>query len=299
MKAIITGLPYFSKYIQEKLKNHFENDHFVRLNTYYCFWEKLLYLVLLPFVDVVYSINGATHGSKVVDLAIRLKKRIVFHWVGSDVMLAKEAFTKNQIDPDYIREVKHITDTPWLVDELASIGITAQFIPLKACKVDLGSGSEMPDKFSILTYIPQNKEQFYGIDYIIHLAEKFPETEIRIAGMASYSKPLPGNITLLGWIENMSEEIQRNAICIRIPEHDGLSFFVLESLANQRYVIYNQKFDPCIYAYDDQSLQEKVGELILRFERSELPGNLEGSAYVLKNFNEAEIVQKIYNVLQG
>ena len=117
--------------------------------------------------------------------------------------------------------------------------------------------------------------------------------------MSSYSRPLPGNITFLGWIENMAEEIQRNSICIRMPEHDGLSFFVVESLANQRYVIYNQKFDPCIYAFNDQLLQNNVFELKVKFERNELKVNREGRAYVLKNFNESDIMQKIHNVLTG
>jgi len=281
------------------LKNHFHDDQFFLLNTYYSFWDKILYLILLPFADVIYSINGVTHGSKVIDLAIRFKKRIVFHWAGSDVLYAREAFEKNIVIGDYLHKSKHLACSPWFVDELASLGIHAQYIPLNTCSVNPDSKSTMPDNFSILTYIPQGNENFYGIDYIIHLAEKFPDTEIRIAGMSSYSRLLPANITLLGWITNMAEEIRNSTICIRMPEHDGLSFFVIQSLANQRYVIYNQKFDPCIYAFDDQSLQDKVSELKTKFERNELKGNVDGMNYVIKNFDERDIVQKIYHVLKG
>jgi len=299
LRVIVTGLPYFSKHIHSKLKKHCRGDQFFLLNTYYSYWDRFLYLVLLPFTDVVYSINGVTHGSKVIDLAIRFKKRIVFHWAGSDVMYARKAFENKIAVREYIEKSTHLACSPWFVDELATMNIPARFIPLNTAIPGQGREFPMPDIFSILTYIPQNEEKFYGLEHIIQLARRFPEIPIRIAGMATYPRLLPDNITLLGWIRNMPEEICRNTVCVRMPEHDGLSFFVIESLVNQRYVIYNQRFDPCIYASDDQSLQEKVFELKLKSERHELVSNLEGMEYVLKNFNETDIVQNIYRVLKG
>jgi hypothetical protein len=299
VKTIITGLPYFSAYIHRKLKAHFPDDRFVRLNTYYRFWDRIRFLLHIRSAHVVYSINGATHGSKVIDEAIRRDRRIIFHWVGSDVISARQDSEKKVINPGYLNKPTHLADAPWLMDELAVLGIKAQFLPLITFADIEETPSDMPEQFSVLTYIPQHKEEFYGIGHIIQLAEKFPHLSVRIAGLSSYNNPLPDNIRLLGWVKNMEEEIRRNSVCVRMPVHDGLSFFVIEALANQRYVIYNQPFEPCIFAATSHSLIEAVAALHLKHEQGILLPNSTGRDYIRNHFNETKVLNTMGQLLHG
>lgn len=298
MKTIITGLPYFTGILQFKIQQYNKKDKFIRLNTYYKLYDRLRYLFLLPFTDVVYSVNGTVKGSRVVDLALLFGKRIIFHWVGSDVLAAREDIHNDTFKQSYISRVTHLSDAPWLTEELATFGITSKWIPLPL-NFRKTENVPMPAKFSILSYIPKGKEKFYGFDSLIWLAEKLPDVEIKIAGMSVYDEKIPNNIRLLGWVNNMEEEIRKSSVSLRIPEHDGLSFFVIESLMNQRYVIYNKRFDPCIYADDDHSLLQQILELKGRHENDELRENKAGREYILTHFKEADIIVKILDVIQG
>lgn len=297
MKVLILGLPYFSDYIKNKLQEKHPKHTFTNLDTYYSIKDKLRYLFELPFSKVIYTISGATHGSRSINLAILLKKKIVFHWVGPDLLLAKTAFKNNKINQKYIDKVSHITDTPWFVSELQKIGINAKFVPLNAYNLDTNTKLRKPKNFSILTYIRQGNEQFYGIESVLTLAEKFPDIQFNIAGMDIYTKPLPKNIKLLGWVEKMKEEIMENWICLRLPEHDGLSFFVLESLALKRHVIYNQEFNPATYVKDIEEAEEKIRELYTKFKDNTLELNEKGNEYVQANFNEENVIKTIFNAL--
>jgi hypothetical protein len=299
MKVLIIGLPYFSAYIQKKLQAHFPAHQFVNLNTYYHYRDKIRFAYHLPSTDVVYSINGATHGSRSIDWALKLHKKIVFHWVGSDLMNAKVDFQKGIINADYIQKVTHLTDTPWFVQELADIDIKASFAPLNAVAFNFEVNPELPDTFSVLTYIKQGSEFFYGIDTIISLAMQFPQIVFNIAGMDHFEQELPSNIKLLGWVDDMRAHIKKNWLSLRMPIHDGLSFFVIESLAEKRYVIYNQLFQPSLMAKDADSAAIIIQDLWNQFKANTLGPNLKGSSYIQKHFNEKQVLSTIFNALSS
>ena len=298
MKVLIVGLPYFGTYIQDKLSTNYPEHKFVYLNTYYNKKDQLSYLIHILNADVVYSINGVTRDSKTIDVALKMKKKIIYHWVGSDLINAKNDFKNGLINTNYINDAVHLADSPWFVDELKQIGISAVYCPLNAYKVG-ASDNEMnfPDKFTVLNYIKEGSEEFYGFNDFISLAKHFPEINFHIAGMSNANTILPENVKLLAWVDDMKVEIQNSVACLRMPKHDGLSFFVLESLGEQRYVIYNQPFEPCIMANSLDTAKQSIQMLYERFCKGELELNTKGSEYVEQHFNEKEVVSNLFRIL--
>lgn len=288
MKIIVTGLPYFGRKISALLNEADAGNNYIFLNTYYSNYDRLRFLLHILFAKTVYSINGATGKSFVLSLAIKFKKRVVFHWVGSDLFLAKDAIKNNTADKRFIDYPVHLTDSPWYVSDLNEIGINAKYLPLLSVdKVpDIVS---FPSEFNVLAYIPQDDQEFYGISTIIELAKIFPEINFNIAGSGEYSGELPKNIKLLGWIKDMKPVFENTVVSIRFPKHDGLSFFVLESLLYSRYVIYNYELDNCILVKNIDDIKFRLSELIEKFKKGNLELNTKGRDFVIRKFSNENI----------
>lgn len=54
------------------------------------FCLKVLMIKLLLQCDIVYFVGGANRESKMLRLAKVLRKKIIMHWIGTDVLLASE-----------------------------------------------------------------------------------------------------------------------------------------------------------------------------------------------------------------
>lgn len=293
MKVVLAGFKYFSDYLSKELMEFSSKDKFISLDTYGKSIDKLKYLYHIRNADVLYYINGTVDSSKVIDLAIRLKKKVIFHWVGSDVEKAKIAHSKNLMNLKYLTYPKHLTDTPWFVDDLNRIGINAVFAPLKAIQIQ--SIKEFPSEFSVLTYIQKGNEDFYGMKSIVKAAKELPNIQFNILALDKYNEKIPENIKLLGWQKDVKQFINNNVVSIRIPKTDGLSFFVLESLSLQRHVIYSKKFESCLNVNNDIQLIETLQNLKQQFDMKKLELNIAGSQFVVKNFDRQVVLSTIYN----
>jgi len=298
MKILLTGLPYFTKDLYDKLSRYDKKNRYIILDTYYSFTDKIRFLKHFNNADLIYSINGATSGSRVFDMAIRYKKKLIMHWAGSDVMLAKEAVAKNDYNPEYLEYATHLCVAPWFVDELKEIGVNATLRPI--CSFEVNSKSiPLPDVFSVFSYIPEGKEEFYGIDNLIFLAKTYPDVKFRISGISRYKDNMPDNIELLGWIDNMEEQYRRSVLCVRLTKHDAVSFFVLEALNNQRYVAFTYNIDPVFHVGDVNDLVSVTGKLIDRFNSGELTENHAGQEYINREYNHEKILSGITEIINN
>lgn len=283
-RILMIGLPYFTSNVKLNLSEYDKSNKYIALNTYYRIIDKIKYLFFLPFCHTVYSINGTIDHSFAISLALMLKRKVIFHWVGSDVKTAQKAFKENNYNKNFIEKVTHITDTPWYVEELKSIGIKARFQPLIVLK-KTNEKKPLPTFFSVLIYIPQNNQEFYGIRRLKKIAENLPDIKFKVIGTEKPIISMPENVHFHGWVKNTFEYIQNSCICLRFPQHDGLSFFVIESLFYQRYVIYNQKLDYTIYALNDNEIIEQIVRLKEHFDKGILEANTKASEWVEKNFS--------------
>lgn len=295
--VIITGLAHFGRKISAQLNHYDPSTRYLFLDTYYNNIDRLKYLCLIWFADTVYSINGAVTGSLVIQLAIFLRKRVVMHWVGSDLIQAEQRVAENKFKRSFVDHPLHLTDTPWYVPRLKTIGIRAQYTPmltLEATEIP----RPFPEAFAVLAYVPTGKEQFYGLPHILEAAVLQPEVPFLIAGLDPSGHPLPPNVKALGWIHNMKPLFDQSVVSVRIPEHDGLSFFVLETLAHGRYAIYNQPFEHALTARNGTEVAQAVGSFKTQFDNGLLPINQQGYQHVKSNFAENEVLLMLKNHLQ-
>lgn len=291
MKVIVVGLPLFSKRLAIALKKFDPENEYISLDTYYNRWDKLKAYFKIPHTDIVVSINGTIQTSRVFDRAFEKGVPVIMNWVGTDVLKSIEAFKSGNYRKDYISKAIHFCEVSWIKDELKQIGVEAEIVNFAAFDKKYDATISPNKQFTALTYIPEKRSQFYGMLSILKIAEKVPEIQFVIAGTtANDFQPLPANVTALGWVSNMNEVFDDAHVCIRFPEHDGLSTFILEGLARGKQVIYKYPFDYCQVAKDEQELFERLKELESQFKRGTWKINDGGINFIQTHFNENVII---------
>ncbi|HAQ65115.1 MAG TPA: hypothetical protein DCR43_04580 [Bacteroidales bacterium] len=295
---LITGLPFFGSKIAKQLQEIDPTSKYIYLNTYYSVKDRLRYLLLVWFCDCLYSINGTLSGSKVISLALLLQKRVIFHWAGSDVTQAVEDTGNNRVNRKFIEKPVHLAVAPWFIEELAAIDIKATFHPL----MNVGQNIPLipfPDKFGVLIYIPGSNPEYYGFSRLIAIARQLPECLFYVAGMDGNGKEAPSNIVFLGWVQDMTTAFAKASITIRIPWHDGLAFFVLESLLYGRYVLYSQPFHLTRLVKDNNDIIKGIRQYMDLYQKGELQRNFEGMEYVKNHFSREKVLKPLVDLLKG
>lgn len=298
MRVIIVGLPLFAERLRDELSAFDESATYIHLNTYYRKWDKLKAWFLIPGADIVYSINGTLSSSGVFDRALKLGKKVVMHWVGTDVLSAKKAVKENTALDFYRKKAIHFCEVDWIQDELLEIGVKAEKVNIavfeKEYELRNPSGS-----FCVLTYIPPNRSDFYGLNELRQLAFSFPKINFIIAGTSpGIFENLPENVELLGWVKDMNPVFDRAHVCLRYPEHDGLSFFVLEALARGKQVMYRYSFPHCHSADSIEELRKILASLVKRFDEGDSLINSEGAQLVINEYNRKKVLSTLSNRLK-
>lgn len=295
-RILIVGLPLFAKRVQSLLQKNDQQNSYVALNTYYNLIHKILVPYYLIRADVVYSINGIIGGSKLLDWAFKLNKKVVMHWVGSDVTTAIKVFKNGEFDQAYI-EAEHLTDASWLKEELKSIGINAKVQYISGYSID-STPKVLPKKITILSYIPKSRADFYGKNQFFELAKSLPDLKFCIVGSERKDyEDAPKNIEFKGWVSQMAKEIDQATATIRFVEHDGMSQFVLESLARGRYVLYNYDLDGASLTKNVEDMISEINELKKLSDSNKLTINRKGISMIETNFNPSQVLKELKGIL--
>jgi hypothetical protein len=182
---------------------------------------------------LIYQHGGGPFVPPRIMTACRLLGRpIVKHWLGSDVMRARDPLVQAQ---NATGQIVHWANAPWLTAELGQAGIAAQTVS------NLGTDGTIlplpPGPLTVLTFLPSF--EFYGGHDVLALARALPD--IRFLVVASNGKDLPHepNVEYLGYRDDMRAVYERSHLLLRMPEHDGKSRMVCEALAYGRHVIWN------------------------------------------------------------
>lgn len=295
-KILIIGLPLFAKRLADEMIKYDKQNSYKSLNTYYNLWDKIKAPFVLLFSDVLYSINGTLDKSKLISLAFWLNKRVVMHWVGSDVTNAIKHYRSGDFNKIFYNMSEHLTVAPWLSEELKEIGLYAEVMSISAYQKDFRFKS-FPERFTVLSYIPENRANFYGKKQILKLANELPEVKFIVVGSLK-DNDLPSNIDLKGWVNNINEVIESAVVVIRYMEHDGLSQLVLESLALGRYVLYSRDQKGAIYVRSYNELYDQLLILKSAFDSGKLSHNIEGSNEIRKNYNKELIFSGLKRFLE-
>lgn len=214
---------------------------------------KLGELIKLISADCVYIVSGCdVQSTRAYRLALKLRKKVIVHWIGTDVLRIREDYYRN---PRKINgECENLADAEWLADELKEVGIEAEVIPIVSENISF-SCPPMPKEHAVLTYIPSHRADFYGMDLVRRLAAALPEIRFYIVANdgENDADKLP-NIVYKGFVdsEKMRELMTESTVLFRYPEHDGLSRMVFEALAAGRRVVYKYHYPYAITPASDK-----------------------------------------------
>jgi hypothetical protein len=239
----------------------------------------------------VYYISGELR-SKLASLAALLRKPVVMHWVGTDVLNALAAYAEGHLNWRMARSCVHWTEVPWIAQELASIGIQAQVVPLTSAAFPTRF-PPLPPEFRILTYFGV-RTQFYGFEHLRRLAEDFPDVPVHVVGDCGLrQQDVPVNMKLLGRVNNMYEQYAQCSVYVRMTQHDGLSFMVLESLAHGRHAIWTYPFEGVLFAKDYGSLRQHVERLLSLHRQGQLALNAAGAEFVRRTYDPEKVAANL------
>jgi hypothetical protein len=238
--------------------------------------------------DVVYHLGGQIERfSRPHLLAMAARRPCVMHWTGSDVLYARDVVARGAVTEQLRRGCVHWAGAPWLVDELAAIGVDAMWMPHST--VDAPPAvPPLPAEFTVLTYLRPGREAFYGAGIVRRVATALPAARVLVAGVDELTEA-PPNLSCLGWVTDMPALYARSHVLLRMPAHDGLAFMVQEALAYGRYAVWNHPFPSAIEALTAEEAVAAVADLAERHTAGRLPPNLLGAAQVRKESNPARI----------
>ena len=118
-----------------------------------------------------------------------LRKKIIVHFVGSDILRLNRLNFFDRLNWIGALKVAHrvFVCAPWHVQELQKILSVESFILFFNAYEKLKETLDFPDEFTVLTYLPEGKPEFYGESLIRDLIVKYPKTKFIILGNDKYN----------------------------------------------------------------------------------------------------------------
>lgn len=299
MKVIIVGLPLFAKRLAADLNEFDSTNHYVAYDTYYSKWDQMKFLMALPFAKVVISMNGVSEKSGSLSWVLRLKKKLVFQWMGTDALIAMENFKKGTIYRDYMDYALNCVDSPWLMEEVSSIGLIPCMKHVKYLRKELVPCSQYRE-MRVLTYIAQDRQEFYGLDWVIRLAKANPTISFDVFGMSHSVKSIPVNIHLLGWQaeDEVLSAIKQAPIFLRLTDHDGFSVSVIEALSLGAEVLMRLP-SPWTHLVDESNVEEVFNAVCKKVIVNDFKPNFKTRELAMIEFNKYEVLSGYVKMLKA
>jgi hypothetical protein len=293
-RALVVGFDYYGKFLAKLVNEHAPHWQLQfhsagRIQT-------ALSLIDACRVNAVISFGGPGPNAALAEIARRRDIPVVVIWAGTDVIAARS-------NPHLLEVIKNygfinISDGPWLVDELRELGIIAEYVPVTAIE-PAPELAPLPERFNVLTYLPEPRRAFYGEPAIYDIASEFPHVPFTVVGRGGPNGAAPRNVNFLGHIDEMPSRIDESTVLLRMPKHDGKSMLVLEALARGRHVIWNYDFPGVHYAKDTTEAIALLRSLERMHAAGELDLNRCGYGYVAESFARAPLAQQFAGLLDG
>jgi hypothetical protein len=155
------------------------------------------------------------------------------------------------------------------------------------------------ERYTVLTYIPRLRSDFYQPEIFFNVASRFPEVDFLIAGTEALEYvPLPKNVKALGWVSDMDQLYDKVHACVRTPVHDGLSTFILEGLARGKDVFYKYPFDHCVQVENEDELVKGLKSRLEAYNKGNWQPNSGGAEFIGRMFNQNKILRELLQRMQ-
>lgn len=304
VKAIFLGTSYHVNNVSNILDN-FKQIQIFDFRRYYGNVDLIYWVGIFPSLNIFQVIFHILRNSNVT---------IIMHWIGTDVLY--------YINPDKIHQIIfnnllklifilkhqnttraqifHLSVSPWLADELKSVNLISTIFPISTIdQMEKYDEFFFPKKYDVMSYVPLSRFDFYGGNIIIRLAKKLPDLNFLIIMSDVNKRQLPSfslkNLTLKSKVafSDMYKFYKMSKCFLRIPQHDGLSLSVLESLFYELECIWIHDF-PYTKKVNRNNLNEIA--LLLQGIADDFVPNKKGHKYVIDNYS-IDILKKRYKIL--
>ncbi|HZZ00184.1 MAG TPA: hypothetical protein VFE36_11465 [Candidatus Baltobacteraceae bacterium] len=254
--------------------------------------EVLASLFTLFRSDVWYSIGSPVTDRWVYLFARLLRKPRVIHWVGSDI----EYFRNTKGLHRQLRSgaIKHLTEVAWTAEELRDLGLASEIVPLPLRHYS-GWIKPLPERFTVLLYLPKTRPEFYGKREYERMFRQFAGSNIRVFVVGGGRLDAPPGIEIhnLGWRDDLRAIFEEVTVLIRLTPRDGLSLMVLEALSFGRYVMWSKPFPHATHIRSRRDLVDSLQELLDRHEAGGLEPQREAAEMVRGQYSSELAVDKI------
>ena len=292
-RIAILGLPYFGEMLTRLLgERGWDAEFLAHPGRSLPGWLALL--PKLARTDVVYLIGSRIEKGSPQDWLLRLRRKpVVIHWVGTDVLIAREEHARGRASGRIAERAVHWCDAPWLVDELRTIGVPSSHVPLPIPLAAV-EAPPMPAEFRVLLYLPVAAfdREVFDMETLLRLPLAFPDVPFVLlpSPPETLPQPLPPNLDARGWVDGLDDVYREVSCMVRLTSHDGTSFMVVETLARGRQAIWTFPLEGAIQAEGFEEVAGALRGLIARHSAGELGLNQRGRAFVLKHFDSETLL---------
>ena len=289
--VVIHGLPHFCQKLAALLSNDQWN---IRFHAHEGLLDLLALVRDLRRCDLVYTWGGRIDLGKFLWGARLLgPSKLVMLWSGSDALWAKKDAAAGKLHP-WIAAKTHWAVSPWIAEEVRSVGLDCEHVQVSFVPL-VKDILPMPTKFSVLSYVPSgDKADLYGWDQIVEVAKALPSVNFKVVGLREPGRLFaPQNVKIEGWTDNLAIHIREASVIFRPVQHDGLSFMVLESMAQGRYVLYSYPLPGTTQARDAGEAIQELQRLGKLSEAQSLGCNTDGVRIVEQEYSEPRVRQNL------
>jgi hypothetical protein len=301
-RVLVLGLPYFGTRIADALgKAGWEARFLPHPGRSPAGWARVG--AALIRADVLYLVSARVERHSPLDVLLRAWRRpVAVHWVGTDVLIAREQFAAGRLSHRAARRPTHWADAPWLVDELAEMGIEAEFVRLPVH----GLAAEtlpLPERFKVLLYLPVDAfdREVFDTETILHLPDEFPDVPFILIPSPPETLPpgLPPNLDARAWVDDMDALYREISVVVRLVSHDGMPFMALEAFSRGRYVVYPCQLPGATVAAGFEAARAAVAGLLARHEAGTLTPNAAGADWVRREYEPTAVIAELDRRLRG
>ena len=295
-RILILGLPYFGRMLEGLLaKRGWEASFAEHPGRALRGWARLIPKV--QRADVIYLIGSRIERNSPQDILMRVRRKpVVIHWVGTDVQIALDEAKAGRVSRRIAERAIHWCDAPWLVDELATIGVVSEEVALPVPGLP-AEPPPLPERFCALLYCPVDAydREVFDLDTLLRHPVEFPDIEFVLipSPAETLPGPLPSNLDCRGWVDDIDTLYREISLYVRLTSHDGVSFMVLECLARGRHVIWPFPMPGVTQASGFEAVAAVVRELAAKHTAGTLSLNEEGRAHVMAHYDAERLTREL------
>jgi len=212
----------------------------------------LIFIWYVLKIDVLYNVFSDPYFLNKAKISSLLGKKVITHWIGTDVRVAVEG--KTNIN-GYKKLDSNVVCFKALQEDLKELGLQANIIPITPFNLHFDI-CDMPQEHACLIYMPTGCENYYGFEEISRVFPQFPNLKFYIVANNDKEKfSAYPNVEVLGrlTLKEMEDIYNKISFIIRIHISDGLSMSVLEAMAKGKKIIWNCEYP---FAYPGKTTEE-------------------------------------------